>query len=82
MLREHAPLIAVSVAVAVLFYLVFRDLKAVRADLDSLAPLAYSPDAEPALEQSPTPEPVRATAEDAPRPQASPPTPAFKTSKN
>lgn len=31
MLREHAPLIAVSTVIAILFYLVFRDLRGLRA---------------------------------------------------
>lgn len=33
MLRAHAPLIAVSTVVAIMFYLVFRDLRAVRSAL-------------------------------------------------
>lgn len=36
MLREHAPLIAVSAVVAILFYLVFRDLRGLHAELDGL----------------------------------------------
>lgn len=35
MLREHAPLIGVSVVVAILFYLVFRDLRSLRSELDA-----------------------------------------------
>ena len=37
MLREHIPLIAVTAVVALLFYLVFRDLRGLRAGLDTLA---------------------------------------------
>ena len=36
MLREHAPLIAVSTVIAVMFYLVFRDLRGLRAALIAL----------------------------------------------
>lgn len=34
MLREHAPLIAVSTVIAIMFYLVFRDLRGLHATLD------------------------------------------------
>lgn len=36
MLREHAPLIAVSAVVAVMFYLVFRDLRGLHAELETV----------------------------------------------
>lgn len=36
MLREHAPLIAVSTVIAIMFYLVFRDLRGLRAAMTSL----------------------------------------------
>jgi glycerol-3-phosphate acyltransferase PlsY len=34
MFREHAPLIAVTAAVSLLFYLVFRDLRSMRSMLE------------------------------------------------
>lgn len=37
MLREYAPLIAVSVVIAIMFYLVFRDLRSLRAGFDQVA---------------------------------------------
>lgn len=37
MLREHAPLIAVAVATAVLFYLVFRSLRSLREALEAVS---------------------------------------------
>lgn len=43
MLREHVPLIAVTAVVALLFYLVFRDVRAVRADLEAVQQLMVAP---------------------------------------
>ena len=37
MLREYAPLIAVSVVIAIMFYLVFRDLRSLRAGFEMVA---------------------------------------------
>jgi hypothetical protein len=37
MLREHAPLIAVSLVTVIMFYLVFRDLRSLRRDVTTLA---------------------------------------------
>lgn len=45
MLREHAPLIAVSTVIAVMFYLVFRDLRGLRAAVNAL----HVPSGPPAL---------------------------------
>ena len=42
MLREHAPLIAVSTVIAILFYLVFRDLRGLRAAISLVASSAAS----------------------------------------
>ena len=36
MLREHAPLIAVSTVIAIMFYLVFRDVRGLRAAVTAL----------------------------------------------
>ena len=35
MLREHAPLIALSTVIAIMFYLVFRDLRSLHKDVGS-----------------------------------------------
>lgn len=40
MIREHAPLIAVAAIFAIVFYLVFRDLRSLRADVKALAAAA------------------------------------------
>lgn len=62
MLREHAPLIAVSAVVAILFYLVFRDLRGLHAELDALnssSAMALVEDARPTPPEptaTPTPE--------------------------
>lgn len=48
MLREHAPLIVVTTIFSILIYLVFRDLRSVRAGLEALAAQCLS-DAPPSL---------------------------------
>lgn len=63
MLREHAPLIAVAVVVSVLFYLVFRDLRGLRAQVEAacLTPVAQFDEEEregPAASLPAAPEPV------------------------
>lgn len=54
MLREHAPLIAVAVLSAVLFYLLFRDVRSLRADVEllgsQLAQFAADPLPQPDLD--------------------------------
>lgn len=49
-LRAHAPLVVLAIVSAVLFYLLFRDLRSVHAGLDALA---ASQQAQQALLMSP-----------------------------
>ena len=58
MLREYAPLIAVSVVIAIMFYLVFRDLRSLRAGFEMVASqVAAEPSQAPQQVQSPPPPP-------------------------
>ena len=56
MLREHIPLIAVTAVIAILMYLIFRDLRSLRAGLDSLTTQVFAGDTLqlPSLTASPT----------------------------
>lgn len=53
MLREHAPLIAVAVVTAVLIYLVFRELRSLRGDVELLNSQVLLPSPEPPEPESP-----------------------------
>lgn len=69
MLREHAPLIALAAVTSVLFYLVFRDLRSLRAELGAAAMMASAAQADevqvvrPALSAPPLPTPGVGPAE-------------------
>lgn len=79
MLREHAPLIAIAVVSAVLFYLVFRNLRGLREAVDALSSQCLAPvvsrDAVPLLASK-----ASDSIDEAPAPPAGPP-PADAASK-
>jgi hypothetical protein len=61
MLRAHAPLIAVSTVIAIVLYLIFRDLKSLRATLTTVeAAVAAANAAVRQMQARPTERPDRA----------------------
>jgi hypothetical protein len=77
MLQQHAPLIAVTAVLCILLYLVFRDLKSLRVDLNALAALTAAP-SPPAVVSKPETA-AQAKASDPPPPPSPPPTQPVKS---